>query len=59
MLQHGQVFQGLDQVIGSAQAQGLDRVHSFELFSNPDAVAARVALLVGIKPSTEAQVEGA
>ncbi|MFT2815463.1 DUF4011 domain-containing protein [Leifsonia sp. A12D58] len=35
------------------------RVHSFELFSNPDAVAARVAALVGIKPSTEGQVEGA
>jgi hypothetical protein len=26
------------------------RVHSFELFSNPEAVAARVAALVGVKP---------
>ncbi len=26
MLQHSQVFQGLDQVVGGAQAQGLDSV---------------------------------
>lgn len=29
------------------------RVHSFELFSNPDAVAARVAALAGVTPTEE------